>query len=242
VSPLPWFPFYVDDFLASPKVRRMDAEDVGVYLLLLLEQWQQGPIPEGSEDELADVMRTQCERIANVLRNCFEKTPKGWVNNRLLRIEKEQLAKSASARRAAKARWGKASDADALRTQSERNAIQNQNQNQNQVTDKPKPKKRKSQVPDDYTPTDAHRTYATKHGLDLDREVPAFVDYHRAKGTTFLDHDRAFSTWLRKAVEFGRGKPSTNGTDPPDIPGMSDEEWAADIARRRRELEERHAT
>lgn len=142
MTPLPWFPFYVDDFLASPKVRRMDAEHVGVYLLLLLEQWQSGPIPKGSEDELAGVMRTHSECIADVLHSSFEETKDGWVNRRLQRIEKEQRAKSESARRAAKARWDAEPDADAMRMQSdrnagphsERNAIQNQNQNQKKET------------------------------------------------------------------------------------------------------------
>ena len=197
----------------------MDAEQVGIYLLLLLEQWQQGPIPDGSEDELADVMRTHSDRIAKVLRNCFEKTPKGWVNPRLLRIEGEQKAKSEGARKAAKARWDKVADANALRTHYERNA--NQNQNQNQSTDKGSKKKRAVRLPDSWKPTDSHAERASGSGLNLSREAEKFRLHANEKGRTAKCWNSAFTRWLINADEYA----TANGTKPK----KTTNDWLADL-------------
>ena len=134
MTALPWFPFWVDDFLASPKVRVMSMEEVGIYVMLLCEQHQNGVVKWPCERK-ANALRTDNERIAYVLQECFEEVKNGWVNPRLRMIHREQSEKSAKARKAAQARWNKASDADALPTHSGRNANQNQSQIQNQNRD-----------------------------------------------------------------------------------------------------------
>lgn len=109
---LPWFPFFVDDFLASPKVRRMNADEIGVYTLLLCEQWQTG-IVAGDPAELATMVKSTPASVEKVLESCFNRRGKGWVNLRLVRVKAEQDAKSAKARAAAEARWENVSNADA---------------------------------------------------------------------------------------------------------------------------------
>ena len=104
-----WFPFYVTRFLASRRVRRMDARQVGIYLLLMCEQWEHGPIPD-DDDELTFVGRCGVEEVRQVLSGCFRLSAAGWVNDRLEEIRDEQTAKSEQAKRAA----------DAKRTQSGR--------------------------------------------------------------------------------------------------------------------------
>ena len=91
----------------------MDAEAVGTYVLLLCEQWQQGAVEVGAEDELATMYRTRPEVVRGVLETCFEQGSTGWRNMKLESLRKEKKAKSASRRRAAKARWDKGSDASA---------------------------------------------------------------------------------------------------------------------------------
>lgn len=59
---LPWFPFWVDDFLASPKVRMMTMEEIGVYVMLLCEQHQNGRV-EWPNERTASALRTDSERI-----------------------------------------------------------------------------------------------------------------------------------------------------------------------------------
>lgn len=128
MTDLPWFPFYVDDFLGSPKVRIMTDAEIGVYLLLLIEQFQAGHVRWPCERK-ANALRTQCERIEYVLAQCFEEEGGVWYNRKLQSIMREQLSKSEKARASARARWSRKQagpDANALRTQSERNANQNQ--------------------------------------------------------------------------------------------------------------------
>jgi hypothetical protein len=60
--------------------------------------------------------------------------------------------------------------------------------------------RRKSQVPENFTPDAAQRAWAVHHcpNVDLAAETAKFVDHHRAKGTTFLDPQLGFRTWLRR--------------------------------------------
>lgn len=59
-----------------------------------------------------------------------------------------------------------------------------------------------------FEPSESHREYATKHHLDLTEERDSWVLWCEANGKTYDKLNAGFSTWLRKAVEFGRG----NGT------------------------------
>lgn len=109
---LPWFPFWVDDFLASPKVRMMTMEEIGVYVMLLCEQHQNGRV-EWPNERTASALRTDSERIEYVLGQCFKKDRHGFYSPRLRQINAEQTAKSGQASKAAKARWSKGFDTDA---------------------------------------------------------------------------------------------------------------------------------
>jgi uncharacterized protein YdaU (DUF1376 family) len=73
----------------------MDAEQVGIYLLLLCEQWDHGPIPNDPE-EIADITRTKpgYSQAMATLERCFSLTDYGWINERLELIRGEQTAKS----------------------------------------------------------------------------------------------------------------------------------------------------
>jgi len=79
-------------------------------------------------DEIARLirMRTHSECIANVLRDFFYQLESGeWVNKRIAQEVTEYNKKSEKCKAAALKRWGNKdlkSDADAMRTHSERNA------------------------------------------------------------------------------------------------------------------------
>ena len=82
-------------------------------------------------DEIARLirMRTHTGCIAIVLREFFERTPKGYVQRRIESEVEKYRAKSEKAKKSAEARWkpkpinnGKNKDANAVQTQSEGNA------------------------------------------------------------------------------------------------------------------------
>jgi len=158
---LPWFPFWVDDFLASPKVRGMKPEEVGVYLLLLCEQHQNGRVTWPCERKAA-ALQTHPDCIEYVLAQCFKKDRHGFYSPRLRQIHAEQQAKSEQGKRAAKARWDKGSDADAspehmpdhMPHPMPNDGNQNQNQNHNQNTHPSLSAREVGLAPDEVTATE----------------------------------------------------------------------------------------
>ena len=105
-----WFPLYVADILTGRKTRRMDAGEIGIFMLLLCEQWIGGPLPTDHE-ELSDMGRADWPEVEKILQVGFVLTDKGWVNERLVEIWVEQdsrrKVKSRAGKAGAEARWGK---------------------------------------------------------------------------------------------------------------------------------------
>ena len=69
-------------------------------------------------------MRLHSESIASVLREYFECREEGWIHLRVIQEILKVGIKSEKASESAKARWGKAKDANALQPQSDSNATQ----------------------------------------------------------------------------------------------------------------------
>jgi uncharacterized protein YdaU (DUF1376 family) len=119
----------------------MKPEEVGVYLLLLCEQHQNGRVTWPCERKAA-ALQTHPDCIEYVLGQCFKKDRHGFYSPRLRQIHAEQQSKSEQGKRAAQARWDKGSDADAspehmpdhMPEPMPNDGNQNQNQNQNQNT------------------------------------------------------------------------------------------------------------
>ena len=77
---------------------------------------------------------------------------------------------------------------------------------------------RAKQMPLGFTWNNAHSLKASAKGVDVEVEFAKFQDYHLARGSTFVDWDRAFHTWLNNArPEPGLGgqRADTGGPRPP---------------------------
>ena len=89
-----------------------------------------------------------------------------------------------------------------------------------------KPATRAAAIKDSWRPNQSHIDFCALNGLDPNGEGVQFRDHHRAKGSTMKDWDAAFRNWLRKAVEYGRGKPSlvvvADPTAPSSLPPVED--------------------
>lgn len=71
-------------------------------------------------------------------------------------------------------------------------------------------------IPDDWTPTDEHRTYAAEHGLDLTAETDAFKFHAHANDRRQVRWNSAFSGWLANSAKWSAGRksaPTRGGTD-----------------------------
>jgi hypothetical protein len=76
--------------------------------------------------------------------------------------------------------------------------------------------KRGTLCPEDFKPSALSRAWAHEKGydrLDLDAELEDFIDYHLGHANRWVDWDRAWKTWVRraaqyKAVALNSGRPS----------------------------------
>ena len=101
--PRPWLPLYPHDYLAD--TRDLGPAEHGAYLLLLMESWDRGPLP----DDLGRLCRlaagAEPKTVRLVLERYWTSTPDGWVNARLERERKRGEEKyQAKCERIARAR------------------------------------------------------------------------------------------------------------------------------------------
>jgi len=73
------------------------------------------------------------------------------------------------------------------------------------------PKKTRTSYPDDFVPSERTVELSAQHGWpDPVTELAAFKDYHESRGSTFLDWEAAFRTWLRTGKRMNSGKKVTS--------------------------------
>ena len=106
----PWMPLYVSDYLGD--TRRLTTLEHGAYILLIMEYWQHGGLPNDDAElaEIAGLADDEWQRVRHRISRLFKD---GWRHKRI----DEELAKASeiSERRKASAerRWSK-SNANAL--------------------------------------------------------------------------------------------------------------------------------
>jgi uncharacterized protein YdaU (DUF1376 family) len=90
---LPWFPFYWQDFLGSDKVQAMTNEEVGLYLKLLLRQWDKGSIPVEIKHlrAIPNLKSNDDQTLLKLVSLCFTKRNGCYFNLKLARIKQERL-------------------------------------------------------------------------------------------------------------------------------------------------------
>jgi hypothetical protein len=81
------------------------------------------------------------------------------------------------------------------------------------------PRPRATGAPDHIAVTDRMYEWAAEKGIQRDRvaaETERFLDFHRAKGSTFKDWTAAWRTWVSRAQDYApaRRPQAPTGTDP----------------------------
>jgi uncharacterized protein YdaU (DUF1376 family) len=129
----PWMPLYVSDYLGD--TRRLTTLQHGAYMLLIMEYWQHGGLPD-DDQELADIAGLQISEWMEIRPRLAKLFKDGWRHKRI----DEELAKASeiSDRRKASAerRWSK-SNANALQEDVTCNARAGVPQSQPQSQDIP---------------------------------------------------------------------------------------------------------
>ena len=103
----PAFQFYPDDFLGSSKVAVMSAQEVGVYLLLLCMDWNDGGIAYNPRllARYCRVTEAEFTQAWEVVGQCFVERDGRFWNPRLERERDKQAKFSAKQKAAADVRW-----------------------------------------------------------------------------------------------------------------------------------------
>lgn len=221
-----YYQFNIGDY-ASHTGHLDELEDLAYRRMLDYCYLNEIGLPE-SVDEVARLirMRTHSERIANVLREFFTLHSDGWWRHERVEREIESFRdKSSKAKKAARKRWV-STDANAMRTHSERNA------NHKPLTINQEPIKERVATAPRFTPpsVDDVSEYISENRYPVDPE--RFVDFYESKGwmvgkTKMKDWKAAVRTWSKR--NENTSKPS--GTDPNER-GIS----GAERTRRAREL------
>lgn len=120
-----WMPIYIGDYLSA--TTRLSTEQHGAYLLLIMDYWKHGSLPN-DDRVLAQITRMTLDAWSNarsILEGFFEVTDKHWIHTRIEKeLESAKTNKDVATKRAkagAEARWGNknaSSNAQAMPEQS----------------------------------------------------------------------------------------------------------------------------
>lgn len=105
-----WMPLYVGDYLKD--TTRLTTLQHGAYMLLIMDYWSNGPIPDDDEN-LAQITRMQLKdwkKIRPIIEKLFKQRNGFWYHKRIdeeIQEAKERTENaSQKAKKAAEARWG----------------------------------------------------------------------------------------------------------------------------------------
>lgn len=117
-----YYQFNIGDY-QSHTSHLSDTEDLAYRRMLDWCYLHEKPLPLDVEDIARQIrMRSHSDSIAIVLQEYFERTESGWISERVIKEIEAVGVKKEKASASAKARWNKASHANALPTQSDSNA------------------------------------------------------------------------------------------------------------------------
>ena len=192
----PWMPLYVSDYMAD--TAHLSVEEHGAYLLLIMNYWHNGGLPNDEEKlrRIAKMTARQWARSAETLKSFFQ-IP--WKHKRI----DEELA-------------------HVIEISNKRSAIAQQKHSKPSAnvytlhTSHPLAKangarKRASTFPENFLLSDERRAVADRHGIPAVRVAGVFEhfrDHHTAKGSLMKDWDAAWRTWCKNDQKFG----GRNGT------------------------------
>lgn len=131
MSSKPYIQFYISDFLGD--VAHLSCEEIGAFMLLLMQCWQKGFIPSNDEVlcRLTRLSLNEWLAMKDTIIEFFKPCDKGYYNARATKELDKIAEKSSKAKHSADIRWGKKDDANASETHmrthneriTERNAI-----------------------------------------------------------------------------------------------------------------------
>jgi uncharacterized protein YdaU (DUF1376 family) len=202
-------PLYVADYLRD--TRKLTAAEHGAYLLLIMEYWTSGELPD-DDRQLARIASMTPAEWRKARPNVQPFFVDGWKHKRI----DAELARSAeiSSKRSASAKLkhsNRSANAEQLDTHA---GATSQPQSQSQESSLRSEKRaRATRLPNDWVPSENDLAFATSKGLavrQIETEALKFLNYWTSKsgqGATKTDWSKTWQNWILTATQ---GVP-TNG-------------------------------
>ena len=205
---LPWFRFWAYDFINDEKVQRMNNEAVGLYVKLLILQWQEGSVPldsvalaslnlldtmshpETHEGGFSHPYAAGQALLDEVFDACFVPHPTlpGRLINPRLQREYDDISTQSEARRAAGRLGGLAhkqslSNATAKPKHHLSKAQAIQSHSQSHIQESEEKKDKRAPWFETFTLSDTLRSWCQSHHLsNPEAHVESFQDHYRKTG------------------------------------------------------------
>lgn len=218
MAEFPTMPFHTDAYLAD--TRHLTTTEHGAYLLLLITMWRNGgwlPNEEKLLRRYTGLDRRQWKRIEPTVMTFFNEENGKLVHGKVSDVYDSVMTRSKNASNSARAKWRKYNEtgnANACKTQSERNAIQNQSQNHSKkdVSNETSKKAGPTLCPPNWKPAAKDIEKLRSEGFAqtvIEAGRVEMIDWSRSSGKRKHDWGATYRNWVRR-----NGK----STAPPDKP------------------------
>mgnify|MGYP000491035585 CR=1 FL=1 len=210
-----YYPFHIGDYAAHTRNLSL-LEDLAYRRLLDAYYLAERPFSGCAADVAREIgMRDHCDEVAYVLGKFFELTEAGWVNKRAEKeithfSDKKQKASEAGKASAQRRSNARSTSVEEMATSVEVFPTDVQLTNNQEPITNIEPNgsigapKRKRRIPSDFLPNEAGIEFANERGVSVQSELQKFTDYHTAKGSTMLDWQAAWRTWVGNAKAFAK--------------------------------------
>lgn len=205
--------FKADDQLPfHPKV--LAAGNAAMGLWIRAGTWSSSQLTDGFIPiAIASAMANECDADALVDANLWDRVDGGyqfhdWSDFQPSAEEEREKreARKRAGRKGAAARWGDKRNGkshskphDTPDGTADGKTMPRSRPRPNHSSTKSEGAKRARALPDDWTPSEDHRTLAAQRGVDCDLEASKMRDWATDKGATGKDWDARFRNWLHRA-------------------------------------------
>ena len=209
-------PLYIGDYLADTS--RLTTEQHGAYLLLLMDYWRSGKLPD-NDQVLAQICKLNPDAWSNakaMLIQFFSIEQGFWIHKRveqeMVEAKVNQNKKHERAVKAAEARWKNAtSNANAMPKQCPSPSPSPSPVLKTNITKEKKKRSLKTRIPDNFDISENVRAWAIKNNYQqLERHLENFVNSAKAKEYEYADWDAAFRNAI--AQDWAKVKSSPKQT------------------------------
>jgi uncharacterized protein YdaU (DUF1376 family) len=196
-------PLYVNDYHAD--TAHLSVEEHGAYLLLIMNYWHHGGLPNDEEKlrRIAKMTARQWAKSAETLKSFFQEQ---WKHKRI----EEELAHVLEVSRAR--------SANAKQKPSKKSAKVYTLHTSQPLANANGARKRAIPFPENFVLGDEQRAAADRHGIPAARVAGVFEhfrDHHTARGSVMKDWNAAWRTWCKNDLRFKGGR-NGSGNDRKD--------------------------